>query len=122
VLEPSYLTKDQLIAFDPVFGWRPRPNLNTHHLMVDLFPLSTDAQGWRGRATLAESQVVVFGDSFAAGYGVSDEHLFANLSATPRIKPIGIGGYSMVQELLWMRALAGELAGKLVVWFIYFGN
>lgn len=122
LFEPAYLTRDQLTEFDPVFGWKLRANLNTHHLMADLFSISTDAQGWRGRSTLAESDIVVFGDSFAAGYGVGEEHLFANLNAQPRIKPIGIGGYSMVQELLWMKALAHLLHGKLVVWFIYVGN
>jgi hypothetical protein len=122
VLEPDYLTRDQLIEFDPVFGWKPRANLNTHHLMVDVFRIATDAQGWRGRSTLADSQVVVFGDSFAAGYGVDEDQLFANLHAQPLIKPIGIGGYSMVQELLWMNELASSLQGKLVVWFIYLGN
>jgi hypothetical protein len=122
VFEPSYLTRDQLIQFDSVFGWRSRANLNTHHLMGDVFRIQTDADGWRGRATLAESEVVVFGDSFAAGYGVGEQRLFANVCARPRVKPIGIGGYSMVQELLWMKELAPSLRGKLVVWFIYFGN
>src|SRR5262245_8238951 len=71
-LEPAYLTRDQLIEFDSQFGWRPRPNLNTHHLMVDLFHIRTDRDGWRGDATLEESEIVVFGDSFAAGYGVGE--------------------------------------------------
>ena len=119
LFEPAYMTKDQLIEFDPVFGWKPRPNLDTHHLMVDLFRIQTDGQGWRGRSTLADSDIVVFGDSFAAGYGVSEKHLFANLRQRPQVKPVGIGGYSMVQELLWMKSLAPALRGKLVVWFVY---
>ncbi len=122
LVEPAYVTLDQLIQFDPVFGWKPRPNLRTHHLMVDLFRISTDAHGWRGRSTVEESDIVVFGDSFAAGYGVSDEHLFADLNPRLRIKPIGIGGYNMPQSLLWMEKLAQSLRGKLVVWFVYFGN
>jgi hypothetical protein len=90
--------------------------------MVDLFQLKTDESGWRGRYTLEESEIVVFGDSFAAGYGVSDKHLFANLSPMPRMKPIGIGGYNMVQAFLWIERLAPVLREKLVVWFIYYGN
>jgi hypothetical protein len=120
--EPDHLTRDQLIQFDPVFGWRPRPNLDTYHLMGDLFRIRTDAHGWRGRSSLAASDLVALGDSFAAGYGVSERHLFANLCKQPRVKPIGIGGYSMVQELLWLKALAPSLRGKLIVWFVYFGN
>jgi hypothetical protein len=122
LLEPNYLTRDQLIEFDPTVGWRPRANLKTHHLLVDVFRIATDSEGWRGRWSLSDSDVVVFGDSFAAGYGVDDEHIFANLSSEPRIKPIGIGGYSMVQAFLWMKELAPSLSGKLVVWFIYLGN
>jgi hypothetical protein len=96
--------------------------LNTHHLMVDLFHVRTDADGWRGKATLEESDIVVFGDSFAAGYGVGERHFFANLAIRPSIKPIGIGGYSMVQELLWIKQLAPKLRGKLILWFVYHGN
>ena len=90
--------------------------------MVDIFRLKTDADGWRGRATFSESEIIVIGDSFAAGYGVSERHFFANLLREPKIKPIGIGGYSMVQELLWIKQLAPKLGGKLIVWFIYHGN
>jgi hypothetical protein len=122
VIEPAHLTRDELIQFDPVFGWKPRPNLRTHHLMGDLFRITTDVQGWRGRSTLEESDIVVFGDSFAAGYGVNDEELFADLNSRLRIKPVGIGGYSMVQTLLWMEDVAHTLRGKLVVWFVYLGN
>jgi hypothetical protein len=122
IIEPEFLTREQLIQFDPVFGWRARPNLDTHHLMVDVFHIRTDQDGWRGRHSLAESDIVVFGDSFAAGYGVSDRHFFANLSGGYKIKSVGIGGYSMVQELLWMKELKNSLHRKLVVWFIYYGN
>jgi hypothetical protein len=121
-LEPAYLTRDELIQFDPTFGWRPRPHLRTHHLMGDLFRIVTDAQGWRGRAELSGSDVVVIGDSFAAGYGVGEDDIFANLTTRPVVKPIGIGGYSMVQELLWLRELAPSVRGKHVVWFVYYGN
>jgi phosphate/sulfate permease len=122
LIEPSSRTWEQLIDFDPVVGWKPRPNVRTYHLMGDLFRVSTDAQGWRGRSSLSDSDVVVFGDSFAAGYGVDDRHLFADLNPRLRIKPIGIGGYSMVQALLWMKELAPSLRGKLIVWFVYLGN
>jgi hypothetical protein len=121
-LQPRFLTREQLIRFDPIVGWKSQPNLNTHHLMVDLFHIKTDKDGWRGKASLAESEIVVFGDSFAAGYGISEKHLFANLPGRQKIKPIGIGGYSMVQELLWMKRLSPALQSKLVVWFIFYGN
>ncbi len=122
LIEPRFLTRNQLIEFDSAFGWRCRPNLNTHHLMVDLFHIRTDQEGWRGRRTLDQSAVVVFGDSFAAGYGVGERHFFANLRGPAKIKTVATGGYSLVQELLWMRRLAPRLRSKLVVWFVYLGN
>ena len=122
LLESAHLTRDQLIQFDPRFGWRARPNVDTYHLTADLFRIRTDAEGWRGRARLADSDVIVFGDSFAAGYAIGEKEFFANLSSHPKVKTIGIGGYSMVQELMWMQELAPRLRGRLVVWFVYCGN
>jgi hypothetical protein len=120
-LEPGFLTRNQLFEFDPALGWKWRPNLRTHHLVVDLYTLTTDANGWPGRVDLADSEVVVFGDSFAAGYGVNAKDAFANL-ARARVKPIAAGGYSMVQELLCMRQLGPLLLGKKVIWLVYQGN
>jgi hypothetical protein len=69
-----------------------------------------------------DSQVVVFGDSFAWGHGIDDENFFSHLTGAVKVKTVGSDGYNLVQELLWMRRLAPQLRGKLVVWFIYFGN
>jgi hypothetical protein len=47
---------------------------------------------------------------------------FSQPNGNIRIKAIGAPGYNMVQEILLMNALSSQLRGKLVVWFIYFGN
>lgn len=112
----------ELIEYEPTVGWKPRANLNAYAHADKVFHLTTDAQGWRGQTTLAESDIVVFGDSCAFGYGVSDKSHFAELNPDVKIKAIGAGGYNMVHATLWMRRLSAELKGKLVVWFIYFGN
>lgn len=112
----------QLIEYEPTVGWKPKANLNAYAYADKVFHLTTDAQGWRGKTTLPESDMVVFGDSYAFGYGVSDKSFFAELNPKVKIKTIGANGYNMVQALLWMRQLSAELAGKQVVWFIYFGN
>jgi hypothetical protein len=122
LFEPPFLMHEQLIEFDPTFGWKARPSLDTHHFMGDIFRIKTDPHGWRGKTTLSESEIVVIGDSFAAGYGVGERHFFANLRGGPKIKAIGVGGYSMVQELLLLEQLAPELRDKFVVWFVYYGN
>jgi hypothetical protein len=81
----------------------------------------TDAQGWQGNSP-SQSEVVVFGDSFASGYGVNFAASFVELNPSVRIKAIGAPGYSMVQELLLMRQFVSQLKDKLVVWFICLDN
>jgi hypothetical protein len=122
LIEPRFKLWSDLIEFNPTFGWKPVAHLDTYHLVDDVFHVTTDAQGWRGKVTLEQCDIVVFGDSFAWGYGIDDAQFFADLNPDLRIKTIGTNGYNMVQEFLWMQQLAPQLSGKLVVWFIYFGN
>jgi len=125
LLEAKAVSWNELIDFCPEIGWTMRPNLKAWcraEPAGDVFRLSTDEQGWRGSQRLQESDIVVFGDSFAFGYGVNEDAWFAGRQSGVRIKPVGAPGYSMVQEVLLMRRLATCLNRKLVVWFIYTGN
>jgi hypothetical protein len=122
IFEPHFMRWDELIEFEPCIGWKSRSNVRTYHLAEDIYSVTTDMDGWRGKSSVADSQVVVFGDSFAWGHGIDDQNFFANLTGAVGVKAVGSDGYNMVQELLWMRRLAPQLKGKLVVWFIYFGN
>ena len=119
---PKPVPWKKLIEYEPIIGWKPRPNMNTYVQVDGMYQVSTDAHGWRGKAKLEDSDIVVFGDSYAFGYGVNDRDFFADLNRDVRIKSIGVNGYNMVQELLWMQRLSDRLKGKLVIWFIYFGN
>ena len=124
-IEPEFVPWQDLIEFDPIVGWKPKPNLDAYYLTNtkdDIFHVITDAQGWLGKANLADSEVVVFGDSFAFGYGVDAAASFAQINPDLRIKAIGSPGYNMVQELLWMQQLSSELKGKLIIWFICLEN
>ena len=125
LFEPPIINYDQLIEFAPTLGWKPKPNLNAHYLtMVNdgVFHTITDSQGWPSAGRLSDSNVVVFGDSYAFGYGVDARAAFWRCGNGVSIKSIGAPGYNMVQELLLMNQLAPQLSGKLVIWFIYFGN
>lgn len=119
---PKPVPWHKLIEYEPTIGWKPSSNMDTYVQVDGLYHVSTDADGWRGRTKLEDSDIIVFGDSYAFGYGVNDKHFFANINNDIRIKSIGVNGYNMVQELLWMQRLSDRLKGKLVVWFIYFGN
>jgi len=122
LLEPRTVPWQEIIEYYPTLGWKPKANLNTYGLADEVFHLTTDSDGWRGRTSLQESDVVVFGDSYAFGYGVNDQEFLAELNHNLRVKSIGANGYNMVQSLLWMERLAPKLGGKLIVWLVYYGN
>lgn len=112
----------RLVEYEPVVGWKPLSNLDVDDMADEVFRLTTGPDGWRGSTTLAEADMVVFGDSFAFGQGAADDAMYTRFCRGIRVKPIGANGYSMVHGALWMRRLAPQLAGKVVVWFVYYGN
>jgi len=125
LLDPKVVSWKELIAFDPLIGWKPKPGINAYcaaELTGAPFHVVTDAEGWPGTASVAASQIVVFGDSFAFGYAIDARSAFSQRRSAVSIKAIGAPGYNMAQELLLMRRYAEQLRGKLVVWFIYYGN
>jgi len=122
LFEPRWLPATTLTEYAPVVGWKPRANVDGYHCVDDVFHVTTDGDGWRGQRTIEDSDIVVLGDSFAWGYGIDDDHFFANLVPAARVKTIGVMGYNLAQEFLWLERLAPRLSGKLVVWFIYLGN
>jgi hypothetical protein len=120
---PRAVPWNEMIEFDAIVGWKPKPNVYAicEAPGADLFRVKTDQEGWRGPASLEESEVVVFGDSFAFGYPVN-RPFFDVSTPDVRIKAIAADGYNMVQELLLMSQHAPRLGGKVVVWFVYAGN
>jgi hypothetical protein len=125
LFEPCTIPSEQLVEFTSTIGWKPKANLDAHYLTTvkdGVFHTVTDSQGWPDRSTISESSVVVFGDSYAFGYGVNTRATFWRGKTGTSIKAIGAPGYNMVQEVLLMEQLSCHLKGKLVVWFIYFGN
>jgi hypothetical protein len=125
LFEPRTMRSNQLIEFAPTIGWKPKANLNGYYLTMvkdGVFHIVTDAQGWPNRSTIADSNVIVFGDSYAFGYGVDARTTFWRCNNAISIKAIGAPGYNMVQEMLLMEQFASQLRGKVVIWFIYFGN
>ena len=123
-LEPSFVPWIEIMQFDPLLGWRPRPNLNTYYLATrdDVFKTATDNDGWPGQSTLDASRIVVIGDSVAFGYGVNTERSFSEVDPSLGVKAVGAPGYSMVQGVQLMEQLSSRLEGKLVVWFVFLGN
>lgn len=119
--KPTLRWKD-LLVFDPVLGWRNRPNMTGWHVCIDPFHVTTGADGWRGTVRMEDAQLIVLGDSFGFGHGVSDRDYFGHLPGQVVVKGVGACGYNLVQELLLLRQLAPSLRDRHVVWWIYYGN
>lgn len=124
LIQPKCSPWRDLIEYEPTIGWKPMVNLDTHYVAVgnDICHIITDSQGWLGKNSLSESDIVVIGDSYAFGYGVDINDSFIKADPSLRIKAISSPGYNMVQELILMRQLSSQLAKKLVVWFICLQN
>lgn len=123
-LEPEITPWSDLLKFDSALGWKVKPNVRAwaHNWNGDAFRLSTDQWGFRGPGALEDTDMFVFGDSFAFGHAVDDSDFFGCLAGGLSIKGIGAPAYSMVHPLLWMERLAPYLHGKTVAWFVYVGN
>ena len=122
--QPAIVRWPDLFEFHPRLGWKSKSNFNGYCLeeREDVFQVSTGSDGWAGSKTVSDSEVVVFGDSFAFGYSVDTRNAFFEICGEVPIKSIGAPGYNMVQEVLLMEELASCIKGKLVIWFIYLGN
>jgi hypothetical protein len=123
-LEPKHVPWSDVLEYAPVIGWKPKPDLDDYYLDAgnDICRIITDSEGWPSKRSLSESQIVVFGDSFAFGYGVDTERSYSELVSEASVKGIGAPGYSMVQGLLMMRRMSQQLRDKLVVWLVCLDN
>ena len=122
-LEPRFVTWSELVEFYPTIGWKQKPNLDVWTMADDVFHVTTDSDGWRGNATtVADSNLLVFGDSHSFGHGINDSDHFASRNRDVRIKAVGADGYNTVQQVLLMREFGNHLHDKCVVWFIFLGN
>lgn len=121
-LQPETSEWEDIIQFDPILGWRVKPNMRVRMKTENTYRLTTGNDGWRGHYNVSESGVVVMGDSFVFGQGTDDADYFAGLTKTSGVKPIGAPGYGTTHYLLLLRTLTSELKGKLVIWFVFTGN
>ena len=110
--------------FDPLLGWRSRPNFRNVEPMFGSRHVSTNAKGARGRRDYPyergeKSRIVVIGDSFAFGWGVSDDETYSALveRSLPDVEVInlGIGGYGTDQMLLMLRSEGLKYQPDLIV-------
>lgn len=101
---------ESLLAFDPVLGWR-----NTRGLRLP--DITTNADGWRAAHEFVLEKppgirrLVLLGDSYTFGFGISDEEAIAallqqRLGAGWEVMNFGVPGYGTDQQLLSYETVA----------------
>ena len=89
------------------------------------YTLSVDERGFRNQSKLGTYDIVVVGDSFAEGSGVSDEQTWAVLLGQKsglRVYNLGISGGTPLTCLETLKMFGLELRPKIVVCLLYEGN
>lgn len=123
---PETTPKNELIQYDSVLGWKPKPGVRAHLLIEGdgVYAVGTDEEGWPlgGANRLDDAELVVIGDSFAFGYGANPGERFIDFLQDVPTKAFGAPGFDMVQELRVLQELGPKLRGKLVVWLVYVEN
>jgi GDSL-like Lipase/Acylhydrolase family len=123
----SPVTHPDYVLHDAELGWSYRPNARHRHVTPEFdVEVMTNRDGYRGwewpselPGTSQRRRVLVLGDSFAFGWGVSWEHTFtARLAlAHPEwdIRNAAVAGYGADQQLLVLKRLAPQFRPEVVV-------
>jgi lysophospholipase L1-like esterase len=113
---------------DAYLGWSGKPNLRLRFRRPEFNALvQHDAEGWRQpeppRPSAPTSNILVLGDSFTWGWGVSQGQVFtdllqAALPATVAVYNRGVPGFGTAQEyLVLQRELAARTYDAVVLMF-----
>ena len=113
---------------DAYLGWSGKPNLRLRFRRPEFDALvEHDAEGWRQpkppRPAVPTSRILVLGDSFTWGWGVSQGQVFtdllqAALPATVAVYNRSVPGFGTAQEyLLLQRELAARVYDAVVLMF-----
>jgi hypothetical protein len=125
------LGRGRLMAHDRTVGWRVQPDLNVTRRNPEGEPwtVRTNACGLRTACDWppdAERRLLVVGDSFAFGEGVSIESRFdvllAQLRPQEAIVNIGVMGYGTDQQIVSARPFVSRLRPGDIVLVLVYGN
>ena len=106
-----YAQRPSFLEPHPELGWRPQANLHHTFFGSDFqTDIATDERGYRlgrlGAWTEAQSLILLGGDSYTFGWGVStdetwasllDERVSAESDGAIRVANLGVGGYGTTQ-------------------------
>jgi lysophospholipase L1-like esterase len=105
-------TNPRYVEHDEVLGWRYRPGAALRHATDEFdVEIAIDEHGFRRQTSLPARapDVLVFGDSFAFGWGVEASETWANRLESElglAVWNLAVSGFSVDQELLLWRERA----------------
>jgi len=124
--------EDEYCQYDPLLGWRGKPNFEGLHYRANLppTPLSLNSKGWRDRersVRLADGRkrILLLGDSFGMGLGVPFEQAVACLlekETRAEVVNLSMNGYSTDQELLVLEKEGLTYQPDVVVLLFYWND
>lgn len=127
----SWLFFPKQMKIDPAFGWYHVSNAQRYRTTEGVKVLvAQNKLGHRGpdygpQAADGKKRVLILGDSFTEGSHVGEDELFSNLIANtyPNLEVMnaGVGGWSTVQEYLYLKEVGVNLHPNLVL-LMFFDN
>ncbi|NHN46557.1 SGNH/GDSL hydrolase family protein [Halostella sp. JP-L12] len=123
---------DDLHQFHPEYGWTLSPNATylRHWKKPDgedaRYLYTTNSEGFRDTYDSGDRHVIVVGDSFTEGAGVTEggqyTHLLDRWLPNTSFQTYAAGGYGTDQELLVYRNVSEQYDHDLVILAYYYGN
>jgi hypothetical protein len=130
--EPGYRRTGHKYVYDPLLGWRNIPGWNASTLGKSI---TINSKGLRDKEHDYEKKpgvrrILVLGDSFAWGYGVSNEEIFTEVlerklaKCTSPVEVInsGVSGWGTDQEYLFLISEGYRYSPDLIVLALYLAN
>jgi len=119
--------KPKVYILDEELGWTQQRNVQrTYQTDGVTAAVETNELGLRGPVYTGPSRqkrILILGDSFTAGFEVSNDELFSMIwdRARPDLEIVnaGVSGYSTVQEILRSRQLQSIVQPDLYMLFVY---
>lgn len=115
-------------VYDEKTGFRLAPHLNQSMISSEFdVKIQTNEYGFRDDKIGEKNgvRILLLGDSFTFGYGVSRDFLFADIlehQLKAEIVNASVGGFEIIHQVKWFQTEGKHFDADLVVFGLYLGN